>query len=736
MNGFDERWQTLHQSINDLRVAVEGLEHNQVFHVQSYIEAYDAAYKLSTENNEFPRQLYMELCQELDQYLGENVLSSILEAGEGKVLLDAIQSCWMNHVIMKKWFRNVFSTLDRYYLAQHSMEEDIDSIDTTAIKSFKRKIYDELKQDVTPSVISLINSERLGEIVDSTLVKTIIKLYEIVGLSSLDIYCDDFECSYLDSTRDYYVIKLAEWIDQDSTPEYMIKVENVLNVEKKRCMDYLHPSTEEKVSKLIENEMIKSVIEALLEKEGSGCKVLLQNDKADDLKRMYSLFSRVGDDALKPMAKIYYEYMLSVGNDLIQQRIDRISAGEKDKDDDPDFIRSFMELHEKYKAMNTDLFDDHHLFQKSMSNAFSNLINDNLLNKDKPGKLATMISTFVDRMLQSKKEKMSDVELEGTLDKIVHLFTYLVDKDMFADVYRHQLAKRLLNQRSVSEEAEKNMISRFKMCCGTNYTSKMEGMMNDLIANSGDISRDILADRGQLDFSVKILTLPHWPSYVCPDVTLPPALRTCVESFQTSYANKSATRKLSWQYTLGSASIRATFGAKNIYDVQLSTLQAIILNAFNDGSRFTFEQLKENLNLDDIILKPLLHSLSCGKYKLLAKSPSPKKSSKINKTDSFRANHEFTSKMRKIKIAMPNLDSTHNTKKVEQDRSHSIDAVIVRIMKSRKTMEHKDLQANVLKQLAFFKPNPRAIKKRIEVLIEQEYLERSNENNNIYNYLA
>ena len=57
----------------------------------------------------------------------------------------------------------------------------------------------------------------------------------------------------------------------------------------------------------------------------------------------------------------------------------------------------------------------------------------------------------------------------------------------------------------------------------------------------------------------------------------------------------------------------------------------------------------------------------------------------------------------------------------------------MRTMKARKTLRHQQLQAEVLSQLAFFKPNPRVIKKRIESLIEREYLERSADDNQVYN---
>jgi cullin 3 len=58
-------------------------------------------------------------------------------------------------------------------------------------------------------------------------------------------------------------------------------------------------------------------------------------------------------------------------------------------------------------------------------------------------------------------------------------------------------------------------------------------------------------------------------------------------------------------------------------------------------------------------------------------------------------------------------------------------------MKSRKTMEHSQLVAEVSKQLqSRFTPNPLVIKKCIEVLIDREYLERSSTDRRTYNYLA
>lgn len=76
---------------------------------------------------------------------------------------------------------------------------------------------------------------------------------------------------------------------------------------------------------------------------------------------------------------------------------------------------------------------------------------------------------------------------------------------------------------------------------------------------------------------------------------------------------------------------------------------------------------------------------------------------------------------------------------VEEDRRHLVEAAIVRIVKARKslTVSHNDLIAEVTKQLSIrFNPSPQVIKKRIESLIELDYLERSEAEHRVYNYVA
>lgn len=123
--------------------------------------------------------------------------------------------------------------------------------------------------------------------------------------------------------------------------------------------------------------------------------------------------------------------------------------------------------------------------------------------------------------------------------------------------------------------------------------------------------------------------------------------------------------------------------------------------------------------------------------------------------DVFTVNDGFTSKLMKIKVPLISMRSALAASQgasaghvlspeeaelmgnVEEGRRALLESVIVRIMKARKHMEHNALIAEVIRMVSNrFTPQPADIKKRIEHLMERDYLERSADNSNVYSYLA
>lgn len=54
--------------------------------------------------------------------------------------------------------------------------------------------------------------------------RSCVELFESMGMGTLDAYVADLEGPLLTNTREHYARKSQEWIETDSTPDYMIKV--------------------------------------------------------------------------------------------------------------------------------------------------------------------------------------------------------------------------------------------------------------------------------------------------------------------------------------------------------------------------------------------------------------------------------------------------------------------------------------------------------------------------------
>jgi cullin 3 len=229
---------------------------------------------------------------------------------------------------------------------------------------------------------------------------------------------------------------------------------------------------------------------------------------------------------------------------------------------------------------------------------------------------------------------------------------------------------------------------------------------------------------------------------------------------------------------MGTADIRAHFprtkSSNKFRELNVSTYAMIVLLLFNDldppDSSLTVEEIQAKTNIPLHDLTRNLQSLAvASKTRVLTKEPH---SREIKPGDRFFFNEEFYSQYTKIKIGVVANSHTNRpedaaereqTEKKNNDaRAAIIEAAIVRIMKfvffppfstlssqtlpntdfllkrQRKQLVHSHLITEVISQLnSRFMPDVGMVKKRIESLIEREYLERVEDSNwPEYRYLA
>lgn len=734
---LEEGWEFMRKGITKLKFILEGSSEPQ-FNSQDYIMLYTTIYNMCTQKppHDYSQELYDRYKESFVEYINSAVLPSLKEKHDEFMLRELVRR-WYNHKVMARWLSRFFHYLDRYFITRRSLLP----LNEVGLTCFRDSVYDQVKEKVRDAIIDLINQEREGEQIDRALLKNVLDIFVEIGLGSMDSYEIDFEAKMLNDTANYYSRKASDWIVTDSCPDYMLKAEECLKREKARVSHYLHSSSEPKLLEKVQHELLRSHDKELLDKENSGCHTLLRDDKVDDLSRMYRLFSKI-PLGLDHVSLIFKKHVTSEGTTLVKQAEDAASSKKVEKKDvvilqEQVFVRKIIELHDKYIAYVSDCFQNHTLFHKALKEAFEVFCNKVVAGSSS----AELLAAFCDNILKKGgSEKLSDEAIEETLEKVVKLLAYISDKDLFAEFYRKKLARRLLFDKSANDDHERSILTKLKQQCGGQFTSKMEGMVTDLtLARENQINfeeylKENLHANPGIDLTVTVLTTGFWPSYKSFDLNLPNEMVKCVEVFKEFYQTKTKHRKLTLIYSLGTCNINGKFDQKTI-ELIVTTYQASTLLLFNASDRLSYSEILAQLNLTDDDVVRLLHSLSCAKYKILSKEPSTKT---IASSDTFEFNSKFTDKMRRIKVPLPPVDEKKKViEDVDKDRRYAIDASIVRIMKSRKILSHQQLVMECVEQLGrMFKPDFKAIKKRIEDLITRDYLERDKENQNIYRYLA
>ena len=155
-------------------------------------------------------------------------------------------------------------------------------------------------------------------------------------------------------------------------------------------------------------------------------------------------------------------------------------------------------------------------------------------------------------------------------------------------------------------------------------------------------------------------------------------------------------------------------------------------------SRSLIQVPAANRSADDSEAKRTLQSLACAKVRPLTKHP---RGRDVNDGDTFTVNFDFSYEKYRFKInAIQQKETKEENKqtheRVAADRQFETQAAIVRIMKSRKTITHPELVAEVISATRSRGTlSVGDIKKNIDRLVDKEYMERVEEKNS-YNYLA
>lgn len=672
----------------------------------------------------------------------------------------------MNSKITMIMVRDILMYMDRTYITQQRRRP----VYELGLHLFRITVWEHPKVQprVTELLMSTVARERAGELTDdrSLLKQNLGMLLELGQADSSSVYERDFEGIFLGTTQEFYRLESLSYLSQNTATDYVLKAMKRLEEEKERSTALALPmTTEGPLQRIVETELIERHARTLVDMEHSGFAALLKDDtKLDEMRDMYDLFIRV-PSSVDNLREALVERIKSDGKSLISDQ-------EKGASDPPAFVRGVLAMRDRYDQTVTVSFRGEKRARKRMRESFEDFLNTD-------ARAASCLAVYVDELLRVGLRGATEEQITQELQKVIVVFRYLSDKDVFESFYKQHLAKRLLGARSVSDDAERAMVSQLKAECGYQFTSKLEGMFNDM-----RISRDMQdaykahkrgigsqqsgesSNNGKpIDIEVDVLTNGYWPSQSVPPCTLPSSVQDAIDVFSKFYLEKHTGRKLSWQTSAGAAELKATFGTGpdnyRRHELCVSTYQMCILLLFNDKDSLTLGQIRTQTHIPDQELRRHLISLCTPKFRILRKGS--KGRGITSDDDTFSFNAAYTSNKKRVRIPLVKEtsvaragDAASGTAAsglaasaaasaadgsiplpVEEDRRHLVEAAVVRIMKARKALHHNDLIAEVTRQLSVrFTPSPQFVKKRIESLIEREYLERSLDDHRVYMYVA
>jgi len=776
----------------------------------SFEELYRNAYTMVLHKH--GERLYNGLKEVVTAHLESKVRTDVLSSLNNN-FLHTLNMAWSDHQTSMVMIRDILMYMDRVYVQQNNCE----NVYNLGLMLFRDKVvrYGSICHHLRITLLDLIMKERRGEVIDRLAVRNACQMLMMLGIDSRRVYEEDFESEFLKQSAEFYQIESQKFLDENSTSAYIRKVETRINEEAERAKHYLDESTEARIVEVVEEELIKRHMKTIVDMENSGVVHMLSHLKIDDLQCMYKLLGRVSEGH-KIMAECMSEHLRAKGKALVEETMVTQTNAIV-------YVQNLLDLKDLFDNFLVGSFSSDPYFKKVIQGDFEYFLN---INNRSP----EYLSLFIDDKLKKGVKGLSDAEVEQVLDKAMILFRFLQEKDAFEEYYKRHLARRLLNQKSASDDSEKMMISKLKSECGCQFTSKLEGMFKDMtLSNSiNEEFKGYLLNTGKslegVDLTVRVLTTGCWPGHnQVPSINLPRIPAAAFDVFKSFFLAKHSGRILTLLPTTGTADLNAVFyGTKdhkhkdsstgssvtstptveqaslstevagsnpaNALDIAndngpsssssalagpssgnaaaaalvasniqaidpnnkgrrhivcTSTFQMCVLLLFNLRDKLTYEEIKEETSIPDRELTRALQPLALGKasQRILVKHP---KTKDIEASHVFMVNETFSSQFHRVKIqqasarqgeAEPERNETR--RKVDEDRKHEIEACIVRIMKSRKQLNHNQLVTEVVEQLnKRFQPSPAIIKKRIENLIEREYIKRSDNDRKVYVYLA
>ncbi|KAL0950552.1 hypothetical protein HGRIS_007358 [Hohenbuehelia grisea] len=512
-----------------------------------------------------------------------------------------------------KWFearvgllRSLLTFLDQLYVLK---QNGVLSTNDLSFKLFSDRIFEDriISERIRAGVKEWANWERSMRSIQHEKRQHVLDL--IPHLTKHRKY-DVFEEHYLKFTREYYAAESntqAEEMRHDAKA-FLKHCNQRVEEEQKRSMEVLSAGSWGVVREATE----RALLEDRLQWVSEGALGILINEKdLVTLTSMYRLFSRV--DGLNVLCSALGNHITDTVRRIVQDAAEDDRMVQRLLDfkaaADTAVKNAFLDVPTadmaSTAASTSAAAEDAHKPNQDFVYALERGFRTGF--KARRIRPAELIAKYLDKAMRRGQGASTDDTFQALLDSVLALYRFTDDKDVFRTFYHRSLAKRLLLEKSASDDFEKAMLAKLKEQYDAEF-GMGEEMFKDL-ALSRDSMRQYHETLDDHDpgkkLSVMVLQRSAWPFTVPKSsIDLPPNMQADLTRYADYYKERHQGHALDWDHGLGTVTLKGRFKA-GLKELSVSLYQAVVLFLFNTSDELSFKEIaaQTNLGLSRSLLK-------------------------------------------------------------------------------------------------------------------------------------
>ncbi|CAD8206715.1 unnamed protein product [Paramecium octaurelia] len=648
------------------------------------------------------------------------------------------------------WLFKIFYHLDINTLS--SLGADLHSL---SLETLKTEYFKEGQEKLFRTILDVLLESRQKQLLLDKQIKSLCELFVVMGANTVKLkyekeqgmydyicqnfletekfYKENFEKKFLEETQKFYKCQISERQNL-GVIEFVRWALRVIQLEEQMCLESYSKSYDQ-IKKLF-NQLF--VIEQAERLSAGGVQYLLQDGRFAQLGELYNLISRESS-CVKFIAQESQIYFLVIARQVNsnfydtskQQQVNKQVLAEQYCNQMFDLMEKTLQTIKNYMQNDIKLIS---AYETAFTAAFNELQESFF-----------QLAVYADIQIRSQKG-VNEIETDKKLNKIFSLFQLLYSRDKFLQQHKKYLQFRLLNQQTQNINLEKQLLQKFKGETQTNVLSELQNMVNDIQQSYRFATDQMIHKNQKFDLTVYLLSYGYWPiGNIQDQIIAPQEILSSLSLYEKIYLTKNSGRILFWTYNKGQGELNYKIKNDKYYLI-VTTFQMITFLLFNKENQLTIQQIQERTKINIVDLENSLIPFICNKVLQRQKEDLDEFS---DKNEIIKLNFDFNNKQKKLKL-LPNAkmqpkrqlrkagELTQEEREQEEQlikqREFVVDSQLVRTMKSKKSVTHSDLIAQCAQIITIFKPDTKFIKKRIENLIDREYIKRDERDCNLYHY--